>query len=349
MDVEPSVIRRNIIIALLLIMGMLAGALTWFVPEALRVKRERDRRVAEAAAGSDMVRIAGGSFTMGANDGAPDERPLHDVRVNDFWIDRHEVTNAEFERFVRSTHYITTAEKPPATWAKDAPPAQHRPGSWCVRPKENAVYADRRTWAEWVPGADWRHPEGPGSSVDGKGTHPVVHVSYDDALAYCKWSGKRLPTEAEWEYAARGGIVHNSYPWGQEPLLNGAYMANAWQGPFPKNELKDQFDYTAPVASFPPNNYTVYDMAGNVAEWCSDWYSNAYYAEIQPNPDRTAHRNPKGPETSNDPTEPGVWKHVVRGGSFLTTDADLRVAARGREEPQFTAQWLGFRCVKENQ
>jgi formylglycine-generating enzyme required for sulfatase activity len=346
MDINPGVVRRNIIIALLLILGMLAGAITWFLPEALRVKRERDKRVAENAAGSDVVRVPGGSFTMGANDGAEDERPLHDVRVNDFWMDRHEVTNAEFERFVLATNYQTTAEKLPMA-APGAPAAQRRAGSWCFRPKEHAVLSDRRTWAEWVPGADWRHPGGPGTNIEGKGKFPVVHVSYDDAVAYAQWARKRLPTEAEWEYAARGGIVHASYPWGMEATPGGNSMANGWQGPFPRNLQKDQFDLLAPIASFPPNNYSLHDMAGNVAEWCSDWYAAGYYAELRPNPDKTAHRNPKGPETSVDPTEPGVWKHVVRGGSFLTPDQDLRVAARGREEPQFTAQWLGFRCVEE--
>src|SRR5436190_381203 len=190
MDVDKSVIRRNIIIALLLILGMLAGAIAWFVPEALRIKKERDQRVAAKAAGSDMVRVPSGSFTMGANDGAPDEQPLHDVRVNDFWMDRHEVTNAEFERFVRATNYTSTAEKPPATVAKEARPAEHLAGSWCFRLTDGAVAAKRRTWAEWIPGASWRHPEGPGTGIEGKGNFPVVHVSFDDAVAYCQWAKK---------------------------------------------------------------------------------------------------------------------------------------------------------------
>ena len=347
MQVDPSVIRRNIIIALLLVLGMLTGAICWFLPEALRVKRERDRRVADGAAGSNMISLAGGSFTMGATDGAADEQPLHDVRVADFWVDRYEVSNAEFERFARATQYVTTAEKPP-TVAASAPAPQHLAGSWCFRPQPGAVAEKRATWAEWVPGANWRHPEGPGTSLEGRGNFPVVHVSFDDAVAYAKWSGKRLPTEAEWEYAARGGLVHNSYAWGPDATKGGAPLANGWQGPFPsKNTQLDKFDFAAPVGSFDPNNFSLYDMTGNVAEWCADWYSASYYGELRPNPDKAAHRNPKGPETSLDPAEPGVWKHVVRGGSFLSPDQDLRVAARGKEEPQFTAQWLGFRCVKD--
>lgn len=347
MEPSKSVIRRNIIIALVLVLGMTTGVLVWMIPEALRIRRERDQRLAGRAMGSDMVRVAGGSFSMGANDGEADERPLHDVRVGDFWIDRTEVTNAEFERFARATRYVTTAEKPPLA-AGNLPPEQRVAGSWCFRPQAGGNPADRRTWAQWVPGANWRQPDGPGSTIQGLEKHPVVHVSFDDATAYCKWAGKRLPTEAEWEYAARGGIVLGVYPWGRESAPGGRWLANGWQGEFPgKNGRLDGVDLLAPVASFPSNGFGLHDTAGNVAEWCADWYSAAYYAELKPNPDRAAHRNPTGPDTSLDPAEPGVWKRVVRGGSYLSLDRGLRVAARGKEEPQFSAQWLGFRAVRD--
>ncbi len=347
MEPSPSVIRRNIIIALVLVLGMGTGVLVWVVPEALRIKREREQRLAGNVAGSDMLRIAGGSFSMGANDGESEEQPLHDVRVSDFWIDRTEVTNAEFERFARATRYLTTAEKPPLA-ASSLPAEQRLAGSWCFRPQTDGKAGDRRTWAQWVPGANWRQPDGPGTTTTGLEKHPVVHVSFDDAVAYCKWAGKRLPTEAEWEFAARGGIVLGVYPWGMEPQPGGLWMANGWQGEFPgKNSKLDGTDLLAKVATFPANAYGLHDMAGNVAEWCADWFSASYYAELKPNPDRAAHRNPKGPETSLDPAEPGVWKRVVRGGSFLSPDRSLRAAARGREETQFTAQWLGFRAVKD--
>jgi formylglycine-generating enzyme required for sulfatase activity len=344
---EASVARRNLVIGLLIVLGMCAGVLVWLVPEALRIKRERDRRLAENAAGSDMVEVLGGSFSMGSNEGASDERPLHDVRVSDFWMDRKEVTNFEFERFVRETHYVTTAEKTPSG-AAGLPAEQRQAGSWCFRPQPGAKAEDRRTWMQWVPGANWRHPEGPDSSLEDRASHPVIHVSHDDAVAYAKWAGKRLPTEAEWEGAARGGMMLSRYPWGMEPEVRGQRMANGWQGSFPaKDDGLDGFSGIAPVGRFPSNNYNLQDMAGNVAEWCADWYSANFYAELKPNPNREAHKNPKGPETSLDPAEPGVSKRVVRGGSWLSTDEGLRIAARGREAPEFTAQWIGFRCVRD--
>jgi formylglycine-generating enzyme required for sulfatase activity len=347
MEGSPNVFRRNVIIVLLIVLGAIAGVLVWLVPEALRIKRERDRRLAENLAGSDMVQVPGGSFTMGANDGAPEEQPLHDLRLAAFWMDRAEVTNREFERFVQATSYVTAAEKPPSGGA-GLPAAQREPGSWCFRPQPGAQPADRRTWAAWVPGANWRHPDGPGSSLQGLENLPVVHVTHDDAIAYGRWAGKRLPTEAEWEYAARGGIVLAKYPWGMEPRIGGRWMANGWQGEFPaKNDALDGFAGLAPAGSFPSNSYSLHEMAGNAAEWCADWFSAGYYAEIKAISDRAAHRNPSGPDTSLDPAEPGVSKRVVRGGSWLSGEQDLRVSARGREAPSFSAQWLGFRCVKD--
>jgi formylglycine-generating enzyme required for sulfatase activity len=298
-----------------------------------------------------MARVPGGAFTMGANDGAADEQPLHDVRVTEFWMNRTEVTNAEFARFVNATGYVTTAELPPAGVAEGMlPVGQNQPGSWCFRPSPGAKAGDRRTWMAFVPGANWRRPHGLGSSIEGRENFPVVHVSYEDAQAYCKWAGKRLPTEAEWECAARGGLMLTRYPWGRDFDELGASKANVWQGKFPdKDDALDGFAGLAPVGRFGTSAFGLHDLAGNAAEWCSDWYQHDFYAQLRPDPNRAAHRNPKGPEVSTDPTEPGVWKRVVRGGSFLSDAAGCRVSVRGREAPGFTAEWLGFRCVKDVQ
>ncbi len=315
-------------------------ALAWLLPEMKRIARNRETESREARAGSDMVRVAGGTIEMGANDGAEDERPKHNVTVKEFWMDRSEVTNAEFARFVKATGYITTAELP----------AQGRTegGSWCFQPGAEAKSADRKTWIAFVAGANWRRPHGAGSSIEGKDKFPVVHVSYDDAVAYGKWARKRLPTEAEWECAARGGVLLTRYPWGNEIAPDGVWRANTWQGDFPaKDEVSDGFAGLAPVGKFPANGSGLRDLAGNVAEWCADWYQHDYYAHLRPDPNFASHRNPRGPDTSTDPTEPGVWKRVVRGGSWLSNAAEVRVSARGREEPGFSAEWLGFRCVKD--
>ena len=345
---DPArVTRRLALIFAAIIVAAITMVLVWLVPEGMRIARNRDTRLREASAGSDMVRVAGGSFTMGANDGAPDERPLHDVRVNEFWMDRTEVTNAEFERFASATGYLTTAELLPQG---NLPLEQRLAGSWCFRPGADAKAADRRTWMAFVPGASWRRPHGPGSDIAGKDKYPVVHVSHDDAVAYCKWAHKRLPTEAERECAARGGVILTRYPWGSEIAPGGSWRANTWQGVFPqKDDALDGFVGLAPVASFPANGSGLHDLAGNVAEWCADWYQHDYYAQLRPDPNRAAHRNPHGPETSLDPTDPGVWKRVVRGGSFLSTGDECRVSARGREAPGFSAEWIGFRCVKDAQ
>ena len=309
-----SPVKRTGLILVSIIVAMLAGVLVWMIPEALRISRDRDRRLAESRTGVEMARIPAGGITMGSNDGPPEERPLHDIKVSDFWMDLTEVTNEQFAKFVAATKHVTTAEK--------------AGGSWTFEPAE--------TWRKWTPGASWRDAKNP--------KHPVVHVSYDDATAYAKWSGKRLPTEAEWEFAARGGVILNPYPWGREASPSGMHPANSWQGPFPaKDEGSDGFLGIAPVGSFAANNYGIQDLAGNIAEWCSDWFSSTYYAELRPNPNFAAHRNPPGPDVSSEAT----WKRVVRGGSWLSTEVDFRVSARGRETPDFTASWIGFRCVRD--
>jgi len=346
---EAAEIARSVRKAAIIFFCILAAAVTmvlvWLVPEMQRIARDRETKSREARAGSDMVRVAGGAFTMGANDGAPDEQPLHDVRVKEFWMDRTEVTNAEFERFTKATGHITTAEL--------AQQGQTEAGSWCFRPGADAMAADRRTWIAFVPGANWRRPhgkDGAGSDIAGREKFPVVHVSHDDATAYCKWAHKRLPTETEWECAARGGMTLMRYPWGREITEGGAWHANTWQGNFPlKDDALDGFAGLASVAHFPPNGSGLHDLAGNVAEWCADWYQHDYYAQLRPDPNRAAHQDPKGPDTSTDPREPGVWKRVVRGGSFLSGAEECRVSARGKEAPGFSAEWIGFRCVKDAQ
>src|ERR1043166_5538185 len=257
-----------------------------------------------------MVWIPSGTFQMGASDGQPDELPLHEGAVDGFWMDATEVTNEEFEKFVRATHYVTIAERKPD--AKDfpgAPPEMLVPGSVCFNPPREPVPLDNHfIWWKWTPGANWRHPEGPDSNIAGREKHPVVHVAWDDAVAYCQWAGKRLPTAAEWEWAERGGA--SEAPKNEEQLISSnKWRANIWQGEFPAlNSSADGFRITAPVASYPPNSYGLYDTAGNVWEWCADWYRPDYYAQ-------SAKKNPVGPDTSFDPNEPQTAKKVQRGGS----------------------------------
>ncbi len=356
MDQQTSrAARRTGLIFGGIFLGGIAVAAVWLVPEALRIRRARDQRMVEQRAGAEMalVRSSAGfrGFTMGANDGAEDEKPLHDVKLSDFWMDRTEVTNEQFERFVTATGYVTTAEKPPTgAFVEALAPAEQLPGSWCFQPQPDAKAEQPRTWMKWVPGANWRQPKGLGSSIGGAQRNPVVHVSHEDAVAYAKWANKRLPTEAEWEFAARGGLERVPYPWGMDAAPGGRQPANVWQGAFPlKDEALDGFSGLAPVGSFAANGYELQDMAGNVAEWCSDWYAHDYYGQLRPNPDRAAHRNPEGPEVSTDPAEPGVSKRVLRGGSWISAGGEHRVAARGKAAPSFTAQWIGFRCVKAAQ
>lgn len=305
-----------------------------------------------------MVWIKPGSFMMGGDNkqAAPDEYPKHKVAVNGFWIDVTEVTNAQFSKFVNATHYITTAEKKP-DWnelKKQLPLGTAKPDESLLvaaslvfdAPKHAVDLNDYSQWWAWKKGADWKHPHGPGSNIKGKDNYPVVHISWLDAVAYSKWAGKRLPTEAEWEWAARGGLQNDIYPWGNEPIDQGKIKANTWQGSFPeKNTLRDKFYGLAPVATFAANGYGLYDMAGNVWEWCADYYNNGYYTTVN-KPEGV--KNPTGPTKSFDPDEPFAKKRVIRGGSFLCNDSycsGYRVARRMKSTEDSGMEHLGFRCV----
>ncbi len=314
----------------------------------------------EAGNPAGMVWIPAGTFQMGADNGQArkDEYPKHTVSVDGFWMDTHEVTNAQFAEFVKATGYITTAERKP-DWEeikKQLPPGTPKPAEEVLvasslvftAPAQPVLLQDVSQWWRWVAGASWRHPEGPGSSIRGKEHHPVVHVSWDDAVAYAKWAEKRLPTEAEWEWAARGGVQSAVYPWGNEHIEKGTPKANTWQGRFPdQNTVTDGFYSTAPVKSFVANGYGLYDMAGNVWEWCSDYYRADYYQTIHT---AAGVKNPTGPTQSYDPQEPTVPKRVQRGGSFLCHDSycsSYRNSARMKSSPDTGLSHTGFRCVKE--
>lgn len=305
-----------------------------------------------------MVFITGGTFEMGGdNDQASaDEYPKHTVTVASFYMDETEVTNAQFKKFVDATGYITTAEKKP-NWEelkKTLPPDAQKPSDDMLQ-AASLVFKQSNTpvdlndysnWWSWTIGANWKHPEGPNSTIKGKENYPVVHVSWDDANAYCKWAGKRLPTEAEWEFAARGGLDKNIYPWGNESVNLGKPKCNSWEGNFPYlNKKQDGFIKAAPVKTFASNGYGLFDMAGNVWEWCSDWYDVNYYKTIK----NGNTFNPIGPEKSFDPDEPYTQKKSLRGGSFLCNDSycsGYRVARRMKSSPDTGLEHTGFRCVK---
>lgn len=302
-----------------------------------------------------MVWIPGGEFWMGAEDeqARKDESPLHRVRISGFWMDEAEVTNARFKAFVDATGYITTAERKP-DWEelrKQLPPGTPKPDPQLLVPASLVFKNPKKateSWWEWIPGANWKHPLGPGSDLKGKEIYPVVHVSWEDAQAYAKWAGKRLPTEAEWEFAARGGLKEAKYPWGNEHPEKGNNKCNSWQGDFPMLNLnKDGFERTAPVKSYPSNAYGLFDMAGNVWEWCHDWYRADYYQNLSK---EKVLLNPSGPQNSFDPDEPHTPKKVVRGGSFLCHDSycsSYRVSARMKSSPDTGLEHTGFRCVKD--
>jgi sulfatase modifying factor 1 len=297
-----------------------------------------------------MSWIPGGTFWMGCDHpGMEDARPYHLVYVDGFWMDKTEVTNEEYARFVKATGYVTIAERKPD--AKDfpgAPPENLVPGAVVFAPPNRPVRLDNHyQWWTYLPGANWRHPEGPKSSLKGREKHPVVHVAYPDAVAYAEWAGKRLPTEAEWEFAARGGQDRKIYVWGDEIKPGGRWMANIWQGHFPNEDRgEDGYRSTAPVAAFPVESFGLYDMSGNVWEWCSDWYRPDYYQTLAA---AGVPRNPPGPADSFDPQEPGTKKRVNRGGSYLCSDeycSRYVLGSRGKGDVDTGTSNLGFRCVR---
>ncbi len=296
-----------------------------------------------------MVYIPAGSFVMGTADPAfPDAQPEHKVAVHGFLMDEHEVTNAEYAQFVSATHYVTVAER--KLDPKDFPgvPAENLvPGSGVFTPPAHAVSLnDPLQWWKYMPGASWQHPLGKESGISGKDNEPVVQVCYEDALAFARWAGKRLPTEAEWEYAAQGNHPGQKYYWGNELKPAGKWQANIYQGNFPdKNTGEDGFIGIAPVKSFPANGFGLYDMDGNVWEWCSDFYRPDYY-------NQSPAGNPQGPADSYDPDEPNTVKRVQRGGSFLCSDQyciRYRPGSRGKGEVSSSSNNLGFRCVKDGE
>jgi formylglycine-generating enzyme required for sulfatase activity len=308
---------------------------------------------------SGMVWIPGGEFSMEAQDppgmdevgmsATQDSRPVHRVCVDGFFLDKTDVTNAQFAKFVKATGCVTVAERQPR--AEDypgVPPDKLVPGSVVFSPPDHPVMLDDYfQWWTYVSGANWRHPLGPKSSIVGKEDYPVVQVSYDDAVAYAKWVGKRLPTEAEWEFAARGGLAGKPYVWGDEFRPHGKWMANTHEGHFPNKDTGDD-GYTgiSPVGKFPANGYGLYDMAGDVWQWTSDWYRPDYYQQLA-----VMHvtRDPQGPVSSFDPGEPGTAKKVQRGGSFLCTDqycSRYMVGTRGKGDVDTGSNHLGFRCVE---
>ncbi len=301
----------------------------------------------------DMVWIPGGSFRMGSEDFYPEERPVHEVTVDGFWMDDHTVTVAEFRRFIHATGYVTVAERPlDRSEYPDAHPDLLRPGSSVFRKTRGPVpLDDYRNWWHWVPGAQWRYPEGPGSDISTRDRHPVVHVAWDDVEAFAAWAGKTIPSEAEWEFAARGGLDGAVYTWGDEFAPKGKMMANTWQGEFPWQNLKtDRFEGTAPVRSFPPNGYGLFDMAGNVWEWTSDYYTPTHTQDV-------AHaccvpENPRvlRPDLSFNLGQPGERfpRRVLKGGSHLCAPnycLRYRPAARQPQTVETGMAHLGFRCV----
>jgi formylglycine-generating enzyme required for sulfatase activity len=310
-----------------------------------------------------MAWVAGGEFSMGCQvpsegfctratlSATNDAQPIHRVYVDGFWMDATDVTNDKFEKFVKATGYVTIAEHAPTKEEfPTAPPENLVAGAVVFTPTAAAVPLDNHfQWWSYVHGANWHHPEGPQSDIKSKGNYPVVQIAYPDAVAYAKWAGKRLPTEAEWEFAARGGLWGKAYAWGDQFKPGGKPMANTYQGQFPvKDTGEDGFVGVSPVASYPANGYGLYDMAGNVWQWCSDWYRPDYYKQLAASGGVV--RNPPGPDSPFDPAEPSEKKRVQRGGSFLCTDQYCTryiMGTRGKGEVNTGCNHLGFRCVKD--
>ena len=306
-----------------------------------------------------MVLIQGGTFSMGTDskESYPHERPAHNVKMKAFWIDEAEVTNAQYAAFVKATGYKTVAERKPE-WEelkKQLPPGTPKPPASqlvassmvFIAPTQPVETDDITHWWHWVEGASWQHPEGPKSDIKLRMNHPVVQIAYEDAMAYCKWAGKRLPTEAEWEYAARGGLVQQTYAWGNDFMPGGKYMANTFQGRFPNNNNnKDGFLGTASIKSFPANGYGLYDMIGNVWEWTSDWFATDYYASLK----GKAAVDPKGADSCKNSDNPYAIERVIKGGSFLCADnycINYRPSARRGSSYDSGTSNLGFRCAKD--
>jgi formylglycine-generating enzyme len=301
----------------------------------------------------DMVSIEGGTFRMGSDRSYPEEAPVHRVTVDPFWMDKTPVTNRQFKAFVKATGYVTVTEIPPdPKHYPGALPHMLYAGSLVFTAPAHPV--DLRNWGQWwtlLKGADWRHPYGPKSSINVLDNHPVVHVAYADALAYAQWAGKDLPTEAEWEFAARGGLDGAEFAWGDELTPGGRHMANTWQGEFPRQNLnEDGYERTSPVTAFPPNGYGLYDMIGNVWEWTSDWFSTKHSADA---PKACCiPENPRGgPEASSyDPCQPEIRipRKVLKGGSHLCAPnycRRYRPASRHAEAVDTSTSHVGFRCV----
>jgi formylglycine-generating enzyme required for sulfatase activity len=319
-----------------------------------------NEKPAPAPAPPGMVWIPGGQFSMGSDEGSEtmcalpglteDALPVHRVHVDGFWIDATEVTNEQFAAFVKATGHVTTAERTPtAEEFPTVPPENLVAGSIVFTSTEAPVPLDDHfQWWRYEHGANWRHPEGRASDIKGREKHPVVHVTYADAAAYARWAAKRLPTEAEWEFAARGGVAGQIYAWGDEFKPGGKHMANTFQGQFPvEDTAQDRFAGIAPVRQFPPNGYGLYDVAGNVWEWVSDWYRPDTYLTLAAI--GGVARNPQGPDTPFDPSEPAEKKRVHRGGSFLCTEqycTRYMVGTRGKGEVATGTNHLGFRCVR---
>ena len=339
----------------------LSEVVTWFAFVFCATPFAFAQEVKVTNAPRGMVLISGGEFLMGAATNghgsaempmqSNDAAPIHPVFVDDFWVDVTAVTNEQFEKFVKATGYVTIAERTPTKEEfPTAPPENLVAGSVVFAPTDHEVPLNNHfQWWTYVKGANWRHPEGPESDIKGKEKYPVVHIAYPDAEAYAKWAGKRLPTEAEFEYAARGGLKGKTFTWGDEFRPNGKWMANTWQGKFPiKDAAEDGYPGLAPVAKFPPNGYGLFDMSGNVWQWCSDWYRADYYAQLAQQ--KKVAWNPRGPDSPLDPAEPNEKKRVHRGGSYLCNPqycSRYIVGTRGKGEVNTGTNHLGFRCVKD--